>query len=68
MQNLGANVLVLVLGQLKQPVPEVRLVRSNLARAHLLAGLQSDLWVRVPRQLDDGVDVLSVPDLGHELA
>ena len=66
-QNLISHVVILVLCQLKQPVPEIRLVRLDSARAHLLSGLKSNLGVLVPGELNDYINVLSVSNLGHEL-
>ena len=45
MQDLEPDLLVLVLGHLKQPPPERLDVRLNVARAHLLRSGEADLGV-----------------------
>ena len=66
-ENLGANGLVLVLGQVEKTVPEVRLVRPDLTRAHLLSGAKANRSVLVPSHFNDGVDVLGLSNLVDEL-
>ena len=62
-EDLSADVLVVVLGQLEKPVPEVRLVALDSAWAHLLGGLQPDLRVVVLGELNDLLNVRSSLDL-----